>query len=534
MKKIKIYGWIILVLGFVFTACSNLDDSSFIPQKIDGTIIYSEPFSSSLGQFTVKNVLGNQVWTESSNSYAGVTGYVNSTNNANEDWLISPEIDLKTISASNLSFDYVLYKGNFTTDATVWVSDNYVNDSLPAAANWTQLNVKITPDAGKYVFANSGELSLSIFAGKKVRIAFKYLSTGASAGTMEVKNFLIKSGEAKADTSLIFSEPLASSLGRFTTQSVSGNETWSYSNLYICMAISGYSAGNKVNEDWLISPEIDLSNLSSAYFSFDHAGKFFVNPNYEATAWISTNYIDGLPSTAIWTQINILNYFKDFTFVTSGKLSLNDYIGKKIHIAFKYVSSSSAAGNWELRNFNVYEGMAGGVESLPLHISDACAYQSGGNAWVEGYIVGYSLPFKSQYAYVFNSDTCSQMSNILIADTISSPYVSRCLAVHLPRGSMRNALNLKLNKALVGQKVKLYGTLSPNMGVAGLVNPTNYILSNGTSGNSSTTKFFSETFATSLGQFSSTSNIGVQTWKWQSGFGASMSGYSGSSIENED
>lgn len=40
-------------------------------------------------------------------------------------------------------------------------------------------------------------------------------------------------------------------------------------------------------------------------------------------------------------------------FVSSGKLSLNNYLGKKIRIAFKYTSSLGSSTRWELDNFSV-------------------------------------------------------------------------------------------------------------------------------------------------------------------------------------
>jgi hypothetical protein len=161
-------------------------------------------------------------------------------------------------------------------------------------------------------------------------------------------------------------------------------------------------------------------------------------------------------------------------------------------------------------------------------------YQSGGTAWVEGYVVGYSWPYLSQYAYFLSADTCTQKVNILLADTNKNVYSSKCLSVQLPRGGIRNGLNLITNKAVFGQKLKIFGTLSTNTGIAGLVAPTKYILSDGTSGVGSQTTHFSETFAASLGAFTQTSIVGAQTWKWSSGFGATMSGFSGGNIANED
>lgn len=536
MKKTKLYSWMLFGLGLALTACSNLDESAFV-QQTDESIIYSEPFATTKGKFIAKSVLGEQTWTQDpSRGYIGITGYVNSVNQANEDWLVSPVIDLTSIAAANLSFDYVMHRGNFSTDASVWVSENYSNDSLPASATWVELKTNIISDPGNYVFSNSGELSLTAFAGEKIRVAIRFLSSATNSGTLELKNFLVKKGEAAIEEKVLFSDYLASSIGTFTQQSVTGAQIWAFSGSYSCMVASGYANGvRNANEDWLISPEIDLTNVTSAYCSFEHSGQYFGNATSEATLWVSDNYSAGLPSTATWTQVTILNYFTSFTFVSTGKLDLNSFAGKKIHVAMKYISTTAVAGTWELRNFKVYEGQAGGAEAKPLTISEASMYQSGGTAWVQGYIVGYSWPYLSQYAYYLSADTCTQKVNVLLADTNQNVYSSKCLSVQLPRGAIRNNLSLVSNKGVFGKKLKIFGTLSTNTGIAGLISPTKYTLSDGTSGTATPlTTYFSETFAANLGAFTQTSVVGAQTWKWSSGFGATMSGFSGGNIANED
>ncbi len=154
----------------------------------------------------------------------------------------------------------------------------------------------------------------------------------------------------------IFSEPFSSSLGKFSAQSVSGTQTWTYNSSYNCAYMSGYSSGtNYANEDWLISPAINLSSVSSAKLTFDHA-KYSGTTNTDITVWVSTDYSSGLPSTATWTQLTISTYPTNYTFVSSGNIDLASYIGNSnVHIAFKYVSTSSSAGTWEMKNFVIKE-----------------------------------------------------------------------------------------------------------------------------------------------------------------------------------
>ena len=109
-----------------------------------------------------------------------------------------------------------------------------------------------------------------------------------------------------------------------------------------------YNKKNLEAESWLISPEIDATSEKNAYLSFQHVQKYFVNSSNEFTLWAQK---DG----GTWTQVTIPNYStgKDWTFVDSGTIDLSAFAGGKIRFAFKYVSSSEAAGTWEIKNVKV-------------------------------------------------------------------------------------------------------------------------------------------------------------------------------------
>lgn len=490
MNKIRLYGMLFLVV-LAFASCTNATDYDLKTPETQ-KVIYSQTFADgTLGDFTAQNVVGvDQGWVGDARGYAFMTGYVSATrqNIANEDWLISPQIDLTETTTAHFSFDHVArYFGDLANEATVWISENYVS-GLPSTATWTQVKTNPFRDPGAWEFSNSGQLSLTAYAGKKVHIAFKYLSTDTKAGSWEVKNFLVSTGEAVvvtynygagtaaspytvlggtlnqtntaawvkgvivgyvwypssyifgADTctqnaniliadslgntylsqsmaiqlpsgavrtglnlkdnksvfgkkvslygdlttyfgiagmrntsyyiledgttggvkpfdpsNAIYYETFASNLGQFTLQNVTGAEVWTYNGTYKCAYMTGYvSSQNRANEDWLISPEIDLTSKTAATLAFDHVFRYGGVPADEATVWVSTNYVSGLPSTATWTQI-ITNFTNAGTwdFYNSGDLSLNAFAGKKIKIALVYKSTATKAGTWEVKNFIV-------------------------------------------------------------------------------------------------------------------------------------------------------------------------------------
>lgn len=160
-----------------------------------------------------------------------------------------------------------------------------------------------------------------------------------------------------APENAVFFESFESSLGNFTID----NKTipseipaiWTSDAQYQCAKATAYVSSSKTNyasESWLVSPEIDLTSQTEAYFTFEHAGNYFGTVESEVFALISKD------NGANWTQLDIQNYFAGWSFVTAGYWDLKDYVGGKIKVAFKYVSTATKAGTWEVRNVAVISG----------------------------------------------------------------------------------------------------------------------------------------------------------------------------------
>jgi len=124
--------------------------------------------------------------------------------------------------------------------------------------------------------------------------------------------------------------------------------------------MSGFVTPNYfVNEDWLISPAINLTGKTSGNLSFWHTiNKGVVNnmPTYH-TLWFSTNYTTGAPSTATWTQVTIPTYpaGNNWTFVSSGNIALPASVlgNSNFRFAFKYASTASEASSWEIKTVSI-------------------------------------------------------------------------------------------------------------------------------------------------------------------------------------
>ena len=281
---------------------------------------------------------------------------------------------------------------------------------------------------------------------------------------------------------LPFSETFETGIGQFTTQSVSGDEVWKQDAQYKYMMITGYvDQVNKANEDWLISPEIDLAGVTAAKLSFEHVTRYFANVATEATIWVSQNYVGGLPSTAQWTQLTTPAFSNaaNWNLVPSGEISLTAYAGKKIKIAFKYISTATKAGTWEVKNFKVEEGEAVVVDpgtgevGDTLTVAQALLAQNSEVKWVKGYIVG-SVKLDEAITAIDAADdvlfgaTGVRNTMVLLADSKSETDYTKCVAVNLPTGEIRTAVNLVENPSNLGKLLKVNGTLRAYFGIPGV------------------------------------------------------------------
>ncbi|MDE5948381.1 MAG: choice-of-anchor J domain-containing protein [Prevotella sp.] len=151
----------------------------------------------------------------------------------------------------------------------------------------------------------------------------------------------------------IFSEAFDASLGQFTIENKELGEltyVWSYDSYKYAKA-SAYKGAANVADASLVSPEIDLTGCKNVVLSFDHA----VNKgaasglSVEVRADGTSTTLEGIswPAGTSWD------------FQTSGNISLEKFVGKKIQIVFHYTSTTSVCPTWEVRNVLV-DGEKGG------------------------------------------------------------------------------------------------------------------------------------------------------------------------------
>jgi len=112
--------------------------------------------------------------------------------------------------------------------------------------------------------------------------------------------------------------------------------------------VNGYNGGNKLNEDWLISPAYDLATgFNYPLLSFWSRTRF---AGESLKLLVSTNYSgSGDPAAATWKEINGAFPVLDSDVWTPSKdINLFNFKGKTVYIAFVYASSTESAARWTL------------------------------------------------------------------------------------------------------------------------------------------------------------------------------------------
>jgi len=174
---------------------------------------YSYDFNGDVGStdfdgFEAIDVLNDgadAVWNKGKSSYIRITGfsYDTYTNTPNEDWLISPEIDLT--EKTNLRFQmrqYLKYVSSHPELINILVSTDYTTGGDHTAATWTTLEIAGMPPGDDSNYYNTDYYNLIAYEGETIHIAFKYESTVEAASTWRIDWAKIKeigiTGEANS------------------------------------------------------------------------------------------------------------------------------------------------------------------------------------------------------------------------------------------------------------------------------------------------------------------------------------------------
>lgn len=166
---------------FLIFYCSELDAQ---------VIIHQENFNAGLGTWSSVNVNdATDVWTPTA-GYMQIDGIGGSND---EDWLISPAINMDAQTDEFFMFDYNdLNPGNLIE---LFYSTNYNNGGTPAdvaAATWTALPLKVidinATSCFTTLFQRHPAIDVGFITGTAVYFAFKYTGTSGTARRYRIDN----------------------------------------------------------------------------------------------------------------------------------------------------------------------------------------------------------------------------------------------------------------------------------------------------------------------------------------------------------
>ncbi len=212
---------------------------------------FEEHFTTDQGKFTIDNVsLGEgltTVWKQAkynSDTYMKASAYV-SANIPSESWLISPWVDMASATAPALTFRHCVSKffGDVTQEATVWIKEE--------GGSWNQLTITYpSVTSGNFSAFEGVSVDVSAYAGKKVQVGFKYVSTSDNAGTWEVADFkLAEAVTGPVDPEVTVPSALSVEKGSTATIDVNTNsdgaQTWSTSDASVATVSNGVVTGVK-------------------------------------------------------------------------------------------------------------------------------------------------------------------------------------------------------------------------------------------------------------------------------------------------
>lgn len=271
-----------------------------------------------------------------------------------------------------------------------------------------------------------------------------------------------------------FEESFASDKGAFTiedkTRPTKVSEIWKWESYTpeggtasTYMKASAYiSATEKeASESWLISPVVNLTKATKASLTFEHAHKFCGDPAKELTIWVKES------TASDWTQATIPTYGtnQDWKFVSSGNIDLAGYVGKNIQFAFKYISTTSNVGTWEVKNVKIVgEGEGGGETPTPetVAVTKGQPYEETFSENVGRFTIAAPI---GELEYVWKVDTehkylkgsCYNKGAMVAEGWVISPLIDLSLSSKTKLTFVQNSFSAGLSNEFM-LKVKLDGT----------------------------------------------------------------------------
>lgn len=251
------------------------------------------------------------------------------------------------------------------------------------------------------------------------------------------------------------------------------------SDSYGYLSVTDAAAGDEIAMP--AANAFTITEGTGGYLIQDSYGRYL----YMTGTYNSFNVMDSLPeSGALWTISFDGDGLATITNVDMNKWvqydveygSFGSYPDARGILPSLYVEDGEAPEPEVPENESSKENPYTVAETMSKY--DASIKQA--DVWVSGYIVGYVNGTSIAAGAVFGAEAPEggtvSATNLLIADDVNVADYTQCLAVQLPAGIIREALNLQANPENLGKQVVLKGSLETYFGVCGLKSPSEYVL----------------------------------------------------------
>lgn len=184
-----------------------------------------------------------------------INGYANSTNNINEDWLISPALNMTGFNYPLFSFwSRTAFNG---AKLKLRVSTNYSGTGNPALATWTDIDAPF-PNQASDTWTQTKNVDLSAYKQAGVYVAFVYYSTTEDGARWTLDDMNLLNSPTPPPPSVYtstnslsfgFQAENTSSTQNFNTSfnNLTGNVTMSSDNAAYTLSKDGTNFGSTIN-----------------------------------------------------------------------------------------------------------------------------------------------------------------------------------------------------------------------------------------------------------------------------------------------
>lgn len=253
--------------------------------------------------------------------------------------------------------------GKFSEVQSYNLSALYLQEKVTVTATGP-FQISKTNDAASFSTASLEFSAADLASAKPIFVRFAPMAASQGAGTITQTSAgaqpltVALAGEAYSAQAQDFNKCDSSLPGGWTQFSVEGAQTWActtFGRSGNAVQISGFAGGNNPNQDWLISPALNLtSGFDYPLLSFWSRTAFAGGP---LVLKVSSNYSgtgSPLAEGVTWTELNgRFPGAQSDTWVQSSGIDLSAFKGKQIYVAFVYVSTSSAAPRWTLDDVEI-------------------------------------------------------------------------------------------------------------------------------------------------------------------------------------